>query len=538
MRSLSSAKPGSVRMTTLEGLQASTQTRLHDICPHIDVGPPHCASTYFPHKAAQPAMSCSSTTPMGCKARAAPTSKLKRRMQPSACQRTPQQQGLRTRCVEAVLYRLLRRLEPEARRQLLQRQLSEAQRLALERWIVSHKQQEDPANALERPGRERTARSSKAKRPAAKLPSGIVRRSSAKRPTYSAHVSIGPFRVYTKTLPSLEKALQMRDALRELREKVATSVAAGADVGLAFRESALATLAPLNAKCAEHGDKDKATEAPGCDFSFAIAVPAKRWLGRELLTPRFALRRSSSASSLDSGLAAYQRLAQLRGLLPCGATNRYTMLRHSRAEVEDVWQRLRVAFLDISEAAGKCRQQAADALRQLEEAHAAKCAAATGTKAARSGEGHHGEAGWCEERRHRSAAEQHPVPPWLHAAKPSEKGASTRSFGARAPATPMHRASSLRSSSRTYFEGRETADLESTKMQPSSHGLLGGLRRTRACSLKDDATPNRASETEQLQSCLAKLLACSGAEDEAVGTPFKRRRRQQRGADTPNLQRQ
>lgn len=44
----------------------------------------------------------------------------------------------RSRCIEAELYRRLRLASPEQRKELLLRHLSQAQRAALERWILAN----------------------------------------------------------------------------------------------------------------------------------------------------------------------------------------------------------------------------------------------------------------------------------------------------------------------------------------------------------------------------------------------------------------
>ncbi|CAK0861160.1 unnamed protein product [Prorocentrum cordatum] len=126
-------------------------------------------------------------------------------------------------CPEAALYHRLRLLEPEARRALLRR-FSEAQRLALERWIVSQAWPAAPPERRARGGaalRGRLPEASPHEPPAVRrrgaggerrVEPGIVCRRLHGRLLFAARGSVGPFRLFTRFAPDPEPARRGLDA--------------------------------------------------------------------------------------------------------------------------------------------------------------------------------------------------------------------------------------------------------------------------------------------------------------------------------------
>ena len=82
-------------------------------------------------------------------------------------------------------------------------------------------------------------------------------------------------------------------------------------------------------------------------LSFASAVPAKYWIGKELHTPRFPVQR------MAAGLEAFQALSRARDQVYRGRMNRYSLYMYSSPmKMEAAWVKLRQEYLRIWSEAG------------------------------------------------------------------------------------------------------------------------------------------------------------------------------------------
>ncbi|CAK0861161.1 unnamed protein product [Prorocentrum cordatum] len=290
-------------------------------------------------------------------------------------------------CPEAALYHRLRLLEPEARRALLRR-FSEAQRLALERWIVSQAWPAAPPERRARGGaalRGRLPEASPHEPPAVRrrgaggerrVEPGIVCRRLHGRLLFAARGSVGPFRLFTRFAPDPEAAARHRDAVAEICRRAGAAAAGGdgepraaADGGApGVRGGGAEALAAAFARALVEEPARRGLDASpgGMGLCFAVVVSAGYWVGRQLVSPRFA------AAEVQAGLRAWARLRRARGLVYAGATNRYSILRrHTPRQLEAAWRALRRAYLDSWAEAGKDVGQAKATLQVLEERHEA-----------------------------------------------------------------------------------------------------------------------------------------------------------------------
>ncbi|CAJ1385649.1 unnamed protein product [Effrenium voratum] len=235
-------------------------------------------------------------------------------------------------------FKRLRQLSPAARRTMLN-QLTEGQRLALERWMLRQ------AQLRCKDVKQRKARRSPC---GVKMPKsrgggkdrpgfGIHRQCRAGRVVYRAGVNLGPFRLHTAYDADINKAKSSLEALFCIQQIVRRHLARpesldpegpGKELEVAFR-SALE----------QHG---------GDRLRFSVQIPAKRWVGRALATPSFA----TSGNGLENGLSAWRRLTVARNVVRRQA-NRHTILQDDRHEIEAAWQQLRSAYFEICVAAGQ-----------------------------------------------------------------------------------------------------------------------------------------------------------------------------------------
>eukprot|EP00931_Biecheleriopsis_adriatica_P062151 TRINITY_DN37427_c0_g1_i1.p1 TRINITY_DN37427_c0_g1~~TRINITY_DN37427_c0_g1_i1.p1 ORF type:complete len:414 (+),score=57.95 TRINITY_DN37427_c0_g1_i1:262-1503(+) len=271
----------------------------------------------------------------------------------------------RSRCVEAALYRQLKLRSPAQRRELLSRHFSQAQRLALERWILAQQCSANAPRIHSRGVNEKCLEASARKRNKCGPPKpGICRRRPHRgvqgRSLYSAHVAVGPLRVFTRAVPDMATAVSFGKVLLAIKREV---------VDGKWCASKARFDGTLNAFA------QAVKEAPGrygqdcltMGLSFAAVVPAKYWVGRELWTPRFAL------PDMQLGLDACRRLNVLRGLVHRGRANRYSIHeRNSPTELEAAWSLLRREYINIWVAAGK-DWRAVEAKLQRLEAQRLRC---------------------------------------------------------------------------------------------------------------------------------------------------------------------
>lgn len=263
----------------------------------------------------------------------------------------PKTREKRMQCPEAQLYRLLRRLRPERRRHLAER-FSQAQRLALERWIL------DGGLACQSGGGARSptplgraTEGSKALRRGRRGPGrGVHCRVHGGRQLYRAAATVGPFHVASRYDADLTTAERFRDVLHGVARRVAEATS-DSEVERSFR----AALADEPRKWGLNGCEDMC-------LCFTVSVSAKHWVGRPLVTPRFAL------TKLEEGLRAWRKLRQARALVGNGPMNRYSQKR--LPNLDAAWQPLSQAFLDAWALAGRSAvSKAARKLEALRERH-------------------------------------------------------------------------------------------------------------------------------------------------------------------------
>lgn len=320
-------------------------------------------------------------------------------------------QGRRPRFVERRLYAILVKLQPKARRALIESHLSQPQRLALERWIL------DQGSALLRRSADRRQASSKNHIPwghwlqlaamcgrglrksdfgmeAARWRSwnqscagyegdphmvpckrsrlgshneaaavnlsdwrGISRRFLNGLPAYAAVVTVKKFQVSTKSTHVLSDAYRFREVLLAIRHRVVSAWVAARRMSSASVGGEVAA-----ADAFEEAFRKAVVEEPAkwdldplidMGLSFAASAEAHRWLGRRLSTPRFPVSR------LDVGLHACRKLDEAREALRCS-------IGASSIEVE--LSRLRCAFIDAWVQAGKDSEEVMAQLAAWQEA--------------------------------------------------------------------------------------------------------------------------------------------------------------------------
>ena len=154
---------------------------------------------------------------------------------------------------------------------------------------------------------------------------------------YVAHASAGPFRLCTKSVRDFGVAVRHRRLLQAIKQEVISKAKGGMPERLA-RIFAHAV----------HEVPARFRQTPrDIGLSFAATVPAKYWIGRELLTPRY------SAERMEAGLAAFQALCRARDQVYRGRSNRYSLYMFSSPmEMEAAWTQLRQEYVRIWSEAG------------------------------------------------------------------------------------------------------------------------------------------------------------------------------------------
>eukprot|EP00930_Biecheleria_cincta_P072954 TRINITY_DN60302_c0_g1_i1.p1 TRINITY_DN60302_c0_g1~~TRINITY_DN60302_c0_g1_i1.p1 ORF type:complete len:496 (-),score=78.29 TRINITY_DN60302_c0_g1_i1:204-1691(-) len=284
------------------------------------------------------------------------------------------------------LHKSLRCLDVKLRRSVLATRFTQAQRLALERWMLTrprgHKvagkrnnvdtaRQHLPIKRVmekDKPCPEETAeRKCKSHRVSSAslyktehglehVPGLIVHpgHGHCKECYYSAIVTIGRIRLLTKEHRSLQVVRSFHTALTAFKKRM-ESVRP-----VAFEDSFREVLTTC---LREHG-----LEARAMGLRFCVCLAAL-WLPRPLITPPF----KAEGEAMDAGLRAWRRLGDARGLV----LQRGSVLQVlSPDEIAAAWGRVRAAYLDIvSEVAAgeepqafKQREAAFARLRALEAA--------------------------------------------------------------------------------------------------------------------------------------------------------------------------
>ena len=240
----------------------------------------------------------------------------------------------RSKCLEARLYHQLRLSGQQQRQEMLQR-LSEAQRLALERWVLVHSKKacQDDASYKKR----KIAKTTVHRQPVCAGP-------SRRRHGYVVSLCCGGyFQLFARKACDLSTAKRQQRILQEVRRAVNAKRGAMLELGQVFAETMEAKVEDLRS----------------VGFRFAVRVPARYWVGRELRTPRYSLDRR------HLGLQAFWRLQAARGAVH--RANRYTIFaQHSPLEMENAWHHLREEYLEVWAEAGWSRQELLRRLQRLE----------------------------------------------------------------------------------------------------------------------------------------------------------------------------
>jgi len=291
----------------------------------------------------------------------------------------PEPQRRRPRGVEARLYSLLRRLDPQARRSVISGRMSETQRLSLERWIFGERAAAAdaatsttvfppllPASGTQivaaAVGVSRASRAAASScgivtvpvrrlaRPNAAYPTGpsgravglsgvhgISCRTAAGRRAYSARATAGPFHLSTRWHADFGKVVLFHRGLMAIRDRI----------------SAVRRCEDQDRFCqllVEELESHDLQAARDMGLRFVAVVSAKHWVGKTLATPSFPI------SDLRAGVLAWRRLSEARSLVYSGRTNMHTSLQHNGPrELAAAWTRLRTVYLDIWESAGHHR---------------------------------------------------------------------------------------------------------------------------------------------------------------------------------------
>lgn len=255
----------------------------------------------------------------------------------------------RSRSFEARVWSLLQRAPPQARKQLLQR-FSEAQRLALERWVLTKKP------LLPGCPQERARRG-----PAAVVAAGAgapyvcSHRSHGGPVRYDARVSCWPFLLFTKMTLHLPTALSQLEVLAAVQRRWQRDMCQQDFASREVREISFKRFSDAVALEFEAREMDLTVDSA---FRFQAFVPANFLLGRRLGTPHFVV----SEEGLQKGYEAWQSLycSIHSAYAPehdnfCGRRNRFMSIAntYSAEGLQGVWQKLRATYSAVFKKAGQ-----------------------------------------------------------------------------------------------------------------------------------------------------------------------------------------
>jgi len=296
---------------------------------------------------------------------------------------SPQAGQARRHCVEARLYRLLRRVAPTVRRGLLLRKFTESQRLALERWILTWRpssaaESKAKSNGSLRPfaGPEGTRSRAKVRKVLAKSGvRGIESHFRGGRLLYRASATAGPFRLQTGYVADLSDARRLLEVVLSISARVggAASSASSGDDGRGGSGpypdacSELGVEARFRAALAEEPRAHGLDASTARQLRFFAVIPARVWVGAPLKTPCRKIE-----DGLEAGLSAWRRLsAAANATLACSSDGR-APAGHRRSVPSGcssvAWARLRGACLETWGEAGFRPQRIVARLRRLEMA--------------------------------------------------------------------------------------------------------------------------------------------------------------------------
>lgn len=257
---------------------------------------------------------------------------------------------------DAVLGRIVQELSLlslEARRKVLQQSFSQAQRVALEQWMLSHRTPRK--TSLRRPcarckaAEARTTKpwgAPKAKSAAGLLKiKGVVSSRSSGQSSYYAVACLGMLRFTSRKTRDLWSAVGYYEDLIRLLQRVRSWTWGSLEERLL---------------CA-------VTEAlpsmKAMDLHLAVRFRLQRWVAQPLSSPTFV---ATNQVSLRRGLHAWRRLHTAREALRSTERAGPPSLSEERS-----WQILRSTFLDVEVEAGMSRQLREERLAQAEQSRAA-----------------------------------------------------------------------------------------------------------------------------------------------------------------------
>eukprot|EP00929_Paragymnodinium_shiwhaense_P121758 TRINITY_DN9411_c3_g1_i1.p1 TRINITY_DN9411_c3_g1~~TRINITY_DN9411_c3_g1_i1.p1 ORF type:complete len:564 (+),score=89.39 TRINITY_DN9411_c3_g1_i1:82-1773(+) len=275
-------------------------------------------------------------------------------------------------CMEAALYNILSKMPAPMRRSTLRQRFSESQRRQLEAWLIRRQHRDNGDSIKKTTGMLLTssapeASTSESRDDEASGRSGIVGVQSRKKCgklSYCASIVAGPLTLCTKYHHDLATVQRYQLSLQAIQRRISGPWESlrpdGADLHLDWLERTKRLEAVFKTAIVEESTADPVD----MDIRFTAVVSAKYWVGTALKSPQF--------KDIDAGLAAWRRLHEARSQIFRGRTNRFSILsRHSPADLEDTWQRLRAAYIDVWVEAGKSRCDVDARLQSLEEKHKA-----------------------------------------------------------------------------------------------------------------------------------------------------------------------
>lgn len=260
------------------------------------------------------------------------------------------------------LHRLLAKMPPKCRLEVLRSRFSEPQRLDLEAWILRQRRTPEgreaprfrgPAVRSEFRGAEASGeqRRCKRQRPPPNLAPAPLRSRSGQQslPGLTCHVrgrdryyaaieSVEHVQIISKTTPSLSVALGFRDVLLTMKQRVlSTSKLRGFECG--FREAVLGTLK----------DRGVSAEAIGLRFVICLRSPG---ISAKLRSVPYRM------VNFEAFLRAWERLTAAKA----GSIGR----RQQCGNAESEWKRLREAYVETMSEAGVWSASVAARVDKLE----------------------------------------------------------------------------------------------------------------------------------------------------------------------------
>mmetsp|Transcript_17405 Transcript_17405/g.40668 ORF Transcript_17405/g.40668 Transcript_17405/m.40668 type:complete len:552 (+) Transcript_17405:298-1953(+) len=288
------------------------------------------------------------------------------------------------RCVEALLFQCLQRVDAQERKSILRTCFSQPQRLALEKWILQNKGLPKPAegfgaspsDGFDSPGGrvEVTLPRQQAQQKAGGSPNfGVQTHAARGRLSYRAKVIAGPFHLvtsYCKTRLEVQDRVQV---LLRIRQSV-TDAMKFHMTGHCGSQS-LTTMDKDGCVMPKTVNEETARDALAAAFQdalkqelgrvehrswhvrFYMTVAARAWVGKALATPSYD---ASNQEDLSRGLEAWQLLAAARGPVCPG------LAAQDGAYLPRIWAKVRQAYIEIWMKAGRKSEKIEKQLQKME----------------------------------------------------------------------------------------------------------------------------------------------------------------------------